>query len=145
MFDLSWSEILVIAVVAVVFIGPKELPGAIRTVGKWMGKARSLARDFQNQVDDVVREAELDELRKEADKYNPKALLGDIEKTIDPKGELAGALQPPTLPNLNELAAPSPQASPSSEASSPPAPTAPSPPVAAPQPAGPAPAAGAGA
>lgn len=138
MLDLSWSEILVIAVVAVVFIGPKELPGAIRTVGKWMGKARSLARDFQSQVDDVVREAELDELRKEADKYNPKALLGDIEKTIDPKGELAGALQPPTLPSLSE------PATPPSQASASPPPPAPSSPAATPQSAGPAPAAGAG-
>ena len=68
MFDLSWTELLVIAVVAIIFIGPKELPAALRTLGRWAGKARGMAREFQNSVDDMIRESELDELRKEVRK-----------------------------------------------------------------------------
>ena len=65
MFDLSWTEILVIGGVAIIFIGPKELPNALRTLGQWAGKARGLAREFQGSVDDMVRESELDEVRQQ--------------------------------------------------------------------------------
>jgi sec-independent protein translocase protein TatB len=67
MFDFSWSEILLIAIVALVFIGPKELPGVLRTVGQWMGKVRRMAGEFQNQFQDAMREAELADLKKEVD------------------------------------------------------------------------------
>ena len=68
MFDLSWSELLLIAVVAIVFIGPKELPGALRALGRWAGKARAMAREFQNNIDDMIRDSEIDEIRKEVNK-----------------------------------------------------------------------------
>lgn len=65
MFDLSFSEMLVIAVVAVVAIGPKELPGALATLGRWMGQAKAVARNFRSSFDAMVREAELKELEQQ--------------------------------------------------------------------------------
>jgi sec-independent protein translocase protein TatB len=67
MFDFSWSELLLIGVVALIFIGPKELPGVLRTLGQWMAKVRRMAGDFQNQFHDAMREAELADLKKEVD------------------------------------------------------------------------------
>jgi sec-independent protein translocase protein TatB len=90
MLDIGWTEMLVIAVVAVVVIGPKELPRALRTAGQMLGKARGLARDFQRHIDDMVRESELDELRKKAgaiQNYDPSGLLDD---DADPTGGKPG-------------------------------------------------------
>jgi sec-independent protein translocase protein TatB len=67
MLDFSWSEILLIGIVALIFIGPKELPGVLRTLGQWMSKVRRMAGDFQNQFHDAMREAELADLKKEVD------------------------------------------------------------------------------
>ncbi|HLY58293.1 MAG TPA: Sec-independent protein translocase protein TatB [Stellaceae bacterium] len=67
MFDFSWSEIVVIGVVALVAIGPKDLPKALRTAGIMVRRARSLAREFHNSIDEMIREAELDEMRKRID------------------------------------------------------------------------------
>ena len=64
MFDLSISEIAIIAIVAVVVIGPKELPRALATAGKWMGKARGVMSNFRTGLDAMVREAELQEMEK---------------------------------------------------------------------------------
>ncbi len=66
MLDIGWSEMFLIAVVAIVVIGPKELPRALRTVGQWIGKARAMTRDLQNSVNDMIAEAELEDLRKSA-------------------------------------------------------------------------------
>jgi sec-independent protein translocase protein TatB len=65
MFDIGWSEMLVVGAVALVVIGPKDLPAALRQAGKWMGSVRRMAADFQGQVNQAMREAELDELRRE--------------------------------------------------------------------------------
>jgi sec-independent protein translocase protein TatB len=65
MFDIAWSELLVIAVVALVVIGPRDLPGALRTFGRMIGKVRRMASDFQGQFNEAMKEAELDGLRKE--------------------------------------------------------------------------------
>lgn len=95
MFDLSWTELLIIAVAAIIFIGPKDLPAALRALGKWTAKARGLARDFQSNLDEMVREAELDDVRKQVTGLASTDLNREIEKTIDPKGEIASALAPP--------------------------------------------------
>ncbi|HEU0221126.1 MAG TPA: Sec-independent protein translocase protein TatB [Paracoccaceae bacterium] len=97
MFDLAWSEILVIAAVAVIFIGPKELPAALRTFGKWTAKARQMAGEFQRNVDDMVREAELEDVKKQFDEVRGLATnpTGAIEKWVDPKGEIRGAFDAP--------------------------------------------------
>jgi sec-independent protein translocase protein TatB len=67
MFDIGWSELVVIAVVALIAIGPKELPGVLRMVGQWMGKARKMASEFQGQFNEAMREAEMADVKKAFD------------------------------------------------------------------------------
>ena len=68
MFDIGWSELVVIGVVALIAIGPKELPGVLRMVGQWMGKARKMASEFQGQFNEERwREAEMADLKKTFD------------------------------------------------------------------------------
>jgi sec-independent protein translocase protein TatB len=67
MFDISWSEFLLIGVVALIVIGPKELPAVMRTLGHWMRKVRSMASEFQSQFQEAMREAEMADLKKEVD------------------------------------------------------------------------------
>src|SRR3954468_10347251 len=73
MFDIGWSELLVIAVVALIAIGPKELPGVLRMVGQWMGKARKMAAEFQGQFQEAMREAEMADLKKTFDEVKETA------------------------------------------------------------------------
>ena len=73
MFDIGWSELVVIAVVALIAIGPKELPGVLRMVGQWMGKARKMAAEFQGQFQEAMREAELADLKKTFDEVKEAA------------------------------------------------------------------------
>lgn len=65
MFDIGWSELLVIGIVALVVIGPKDLPQAFRIVGQWVAKARGLAREFQSHVDELMREADVQDMKRE--------------------------------------------------------------------------------
>jgi sec-independent protein translocase protein TatB len=67
MFDIGWSELALIAVVALIVIGPKELPAVLRTVGQWMGKARKMAAEFQGQFNEAMREAEMADVKKAFD------------------------------------------------------------------------------
>ena len=73
MFDIGWSELVVIAVVALIAIGPKELPGVLRMVGQWMGKARKMAAEFQGQFQEAMREAEMADLKKSFDEVKDTA------------------------------------------------------------------------
>ena len=73
MFDIGWSELVVIAVVALIAIGPKELPGVLRMVGQWMGKARKMASEFQGQFQEAMREAEMADLKKTFDEVKDTA------------------------------------------------------------------------
>ena len=73
MFDIGWSEFVVIAVVALIAIGPKELPGVLRMVGQWMGKARKMASEFQGQFQEAMREAEMADLKKSFDEVKEAA------------------------------------------------------------------------
>lgn len=95
MFDIGWSELAVIAVVALVVIGPKDLPRVLRTVGAWVAKARSMAREFQNSVDEMAREADLQDVKKHIDDLRSANVADLIEKHVDPKGDLRQALEPP--------------------------------------------------
>ena len=65
MFEIGWTEILLIAVVAIVVIGPKDLPRVMRIVGQWTGKMKRMGREFQNQFQEALREAELEDVRKD--------------------------------------------------------------------------------
>src|SRR5579885_1520226 len=67
MFDISWSEFLLIGVVALIVIGPKELPGVMRTLGQWTRKVRSMASEFQSQFHEAMREAEMADLKQQVD------------------------------------------------------------------------------
>jgi sec-independent protein translocase protein TatB len=73
MFDIGWSEFAVIAVVALIAIGPKELPGVLRMVGQWIGKARKMAGEFQGQFQEAMREAEMADLKKSFDEVKEAA------------------------------------------------------------------------
>src|SRR5215470_5938529 len=104
MFDFAWSEIAVIAVVALVVIGPKDLPKVLRTVGIWVGKARAIAREFQSSLDQMIREAELEEVRKQVEDAAKVDMSKAIEQTIDPAGDVKRSLAEPA----SELAPPPP-------------------------------------
>jgi len=95
MFGLSWSHILIIGIAALVFIGPNDLPRAMKTAARWMSAGRKLAREFQGHVDDLVREAELDELREQARKLAMTPLSHHIETFVDPDKEIAKGLAAP--------------------------------------------------
>ena len=95
MFDFSWSELALIGVVALVVIGPKDLPRVMRTVGLWVGKARSIAREFQSSLDQMIRESELEEMRKSVERASNVDLAREIERAVDPEGELQKSLEPP--------------------------------------------------
>ena len=123
MFDVGWSELLLIGIVALIAIGPKELPGALRTLGQWMGKVRRMASEFQSQFHEAMREAELADLKKEVDEMATKAQsythfdpIEDIRKDIE-----NAASPPPALDTLSET--PVPQAASESGAATPPPPT----------------------
>ncbi|HYC04696.1 MAG TPA: Sec-independent protein translocase protein TatB [Azospirillaceae bacterium] len=92
MFDIGWPELVVIAVVALVVIGPKDLPKALYSVGKWVRKARLMARDFQGHIDEMMREAELDDLRKQAQQVRNFNVQDQIAKAVDPDNFIGGAL-----------------------------------------------------
>ena len=101
MFDLGWAELFVIAVVALIVIGPRDLPKTMRIVASWFRKARSLAREFQSGMEDLAREAELDDVKSEIKKmvdFKPEA---ELEASLDPDGELKSAL--PSIAELDEM------------------------------------------
>ena len=126
MFDIGWSELVVIAVVALIAIGPKELPGVLRMVGQWMGKARKMASEFQGQFQEAMREAEMADLKKSFDEVKDIATgaspgnvmtslqkdvsdalqIGDIDKPGTDKpvmdksvdAQVAGAIGEPAVP-----------------------------------------------
>src|SRR5215510_6685650 len=90
----------IMGAVALVVIGPKQLPGALKTFAYWMRQARKLAREFQSGVDDMIRQAELDEAKQAVEDARRK-INRDIENTIDSGGEMKQALsgdpaKPPT-------------------------------------------------
>jgi sec-independent protein translocase protein TatB len=101
MFDLSWGEMGIIAVVALVVLGPKELPNALRTMSMLMKNARKLAGEFQSGVNEIIREADLEEARKklqEVQSLNKNQIKNAIEKAVDPTGEVKTALTVETDP-----------------------------------------------
>jgi sec-independent protein translocase protein TatB len=93
-FDIGWSEMAVILLVALVVIGPRDLPRVARSVGRWVAKGRAMAREFQTALEDMAREAELDKVKSEIEKVGRTDLSKSIEKTIDPTGELGKAFDP---------------------------------------------------
>ncbi|MGG6893620.1 Sec-independent protein translocase protein TatB [Rhizobium sp. BR 315] len=93
MFDIGWSELVVIAVVALVVIGPKELPATLRTIGKMTARARKVAGDFRAQFDEAMREAELGDVRQtiaDAQKLNP---VNSLREAMNPLREMGNEIK----------------------------------------------------
>jgi len=124
MFDIGWSEFVVIAVVALIAIGPKELPGVLRMVGQWMGKARKMASEFQGQFQEAMREAEMADLKKSFDEVKEAAsgftggnIMTSLQKDvgealrIDDIDKPAASVETPPVANLEASAATSPETS----------------------------------
>jgi sec-independent protein translocase protein TatB len=88
MLDLGWTEIAVIVVVAVVIIGPKDLPGAVRGVAQQIGKIRRWAAEARGTLDEVVREAKLDDVRNQINEIRNFDIKGEMERAVDPTGDL---------------------------------------------------------
>ena len=88
MFDLAWSEIALVAVVAIVVIGPKDLPDAIRNVAKGVKKLRAMAAEFQSHADELVKEAKLEDVRQQIQEIRNFDLKGTIERAVDNDGEI---------------------------------------------------------
>src|SRR5215472_8299162 len=97
--DLSWSHILLVVVVALVVVGPKDLPKLMRTVGQWMGKARQMADQFRKSFDDMTRQAELDELRNELEALRSRRPFAETERELDQ------AILPPELVSTSPASA----------------------------------------
>jgi sec-independent protein translocase protein TatB len=83
MFDLSWSHILLVVIVALIVVGPKDLPRLMHMVGRWVGKARSMANEFRKSFDEMARQAELDELRKEIAALRTERPMGETRPHIE--------------------------------------------------------------
>jgi sec-independent protein translocase protein TatB len=89
MFDIGWQELLIVAVLVIVVVGPKDLPRTLRAIMGLVRKGRMLARDFQNGIDDVIREADLDDMRKQITDAGDNDIAGAIKETLDPDGDIA--------------------------------------------------------
>ena len=92
MFDLGWGELLVVGAVALVVLGPKELPNALRTITNLTKSARRLAGEFQSGINEIVREAELEDARKAAQSITKGSISKAIEKAVDPTGEMKSSV-----------------------------------------------------
>jgi len=99
MFDIGWSELAIIAVIALVVLGPKELASTMRTLGQWAGRARALAQEFRRGLDDLARESEIDSVKKQLDSVRSF----DLGRHID-----AATETPPPPPRAASESAPDP-------------------------------------
>jgi len=97
MFGFSWAEIALILAVALIAIGPKDLPVAIRTVTGLMKKARGMAAEFQGHVDEMMREANLSDVKTELNKIRRFDFKTEAEKFVDPDGSLKAAVAAPNF------------------------------------------------
>ncbi|MFX4222200.1 MAG: Sec-independent protein translocase protein TatB [Thalassobaculum sp.] len=93
MFDLGWQEFLLVAIITVIVVGPKDLPRVVRSVSQFVRKARSMAREFQTSLEEVAREAELDDVRREVQSISKDGIGKSIEKQIDPDGSMRESVE----------------------------------------------------
>ena len=106
MFDIAWSELLLVGGVALIVIGPKELPGALRTAGQMVGKVRRMAAEFQGQFNDAMREAELHDLKKQVEDIGTSVQA--MTSCVAPRASTASAVcasrRPPVAMSLALMA-----------------------------------------
>ncbi|NKB44057.1 MAG: twin-arginine translocase subunit TatB [Alphaproteobacteria bacterium] len=88
MFDMGWWEISIVGLMMILVLGPKELPQAMRTIARFMRKAKRLAGEFQGHMDDLVREADLDDVKRTVSSIQNKDVGSMIGQAVDPTGEL---------------------------------------------------------
>ena len=93
MFDIGWQELFLIGLITILVVGPREIPRVLRTVVAAVRKVRGLANDFQRGIDELARETELDEIRRDIEKGATLDLERELEETIDPKGEMSEAVE----------------------------------------------------
>ena len=105
MFDISWTEFVLIGIVALIVIGPKELPGVMRSLGQWTRKIRGMAAEFQSQFQEAMREAEMTDLKKQVDDLAQDIKQYDPLKSVREGVESIGK-------NLESTAAPAAEPSP---------------------------------
>ena len=132
MFDIGWSEFVVIAVVALIAIGPKELPGVLRMVGQWMGKARKMAAEFQGQFQEAMREAEMADLKKSFDEVKEAATgftSGNVMTSLEKDVSNALRIDDIDKPAISETETPAVTATDTPAIEPPVTPTTPQPPV----------------
>ncbi len=98
MFDIGWSELLLIAVLALIVVGPKELPGLLRTVGRYVGMIRSQASQFRAQIEDAIKDTEIDDLKNEM-----TGLRDDISSTLNETSDAFNRDMNETKSTLNDL------------------------------------------
>jgi sec-independent protein translocase protein TatB len=105
-FDIAWPEFMVIGVVALLVIGPKDLPAALRVAGYWVRKARSLSREFHSSVEQMMREAELHEVQAELKKATDFNLDHEFQKILDPVNDPAAGPQTTAIPDYVDTTPP---------------------------------------
>ena len=93
MFDIGWQELFLIGLITILVVGPREIPRVLRTVVAAVRKVRGLANDFQRGIDELARETELDEIRRDLEKSATLDVEHELEDTIDPKGEMSEAVK----------------------------------------------------
>ena len=101
MFDIGWTEMVMIIIVLIVVVGPKELPRMLYHIGQWIGRVRRVARQLQDGIEQMAHEAGVDDLKKQIDSMSDISIEDQVGKTIDPKGELTDAFSVES-PDLNE-------------------------------------------
>lgn len=97
MFDFAWSEIALIGVVALIAIGPKDMPVAIKGITDTIKKLRRMAGEFQHHVDDMMKEADLGDVKSSIDELRSLNIRKTVQRTIDPEGTLAKAFEDPFI------------------------------------------------
>lgn len=118
MFEVGWTEMLVIAIVMIVVVGPKDLPNMLRTFGRTTAKLRAMASDFQKQFNEALKEAELDDVKKSVDELRGLSPMAEIRKQLNPFEQAAAdvrsgvdaAMKPKPAENPATPAASTPQA-----------------------------------
>ena len=92
MFDIGWVEMMVVVVVMIIVIGPKDLPVVLHTMGRWIARVRAMARNFQDSIEEIAEESGLDQIRDEVRSIRDFSIEDEIEKAIDPEGEMGGGI-----------------------------------------------------
>jgi sec-independent protein translocase protein TatB len=106
MFEIGWTELVLIAVVAIVVIGPKDLPRAMRVVGQWSARMKRMARDFQGQFNEALKEAELDGIQKDLQGLSKIDPIGRVRKELASiETSVRKDLSPPPVPAVPQPAA----------------------------------------